>query len=136
MQGLNTHINFNGNCREAMQFYKRCLGAELDVLPFSQTPCNAPAELKDKIAHACLKKGALMLMGSDSPQQAVTQGNNFCVAVQCDNLEEIEKLFRAFSEGGTVIMPLQDMFWGARWGLLTDQFGINWMFNCELPKKN
>jgi PhnB protein len=137
MQGLSTHLSFNGNCREAMHFYKQCLGAELDVMPFSETPCNVPADQKDRIAHARLTKGSVLLMASDGmATQPLKEGNNFCVAIQCESLEEIEKLFTAFSEGGKVTLPLQDMFWGARFGLLTDRFGINWMFNCELPKSN
>jgi PhnB protein len=78
-----------------------------------------------------------LLMASDTmPGMPFTQGNNIWVNVECDGVPEIEALFKAFSEGGKVIMPLADQCWGARFGMLTDKFGINGMFNCELPKKN
>lgn len=86
--------------------------------------------------HARLTKGPVTLMASDSMMSdPVQQGNNFHVVIACDSIPEAEKLFTAFSENGKVILPLQDMFWGARFGMLTDQFGINWMFSAELPKK-
>jgi PhnB protein len=136
MKDINTYLTFDGNCREAMTFYEKCLGAELHMMPFSQAPHEFPKEQKDLIMHAQLKKGSAVLMASDGMGDApVRQGNNFSVAIQCDSLQEIEKLFTAFSEKGTVVMPLQDQFWGARFGMLTDQFGIQWMFNFELPKK-
>ncbi len=75
-------------------------------------------------------------MASDSmPGMPLTVGNNIWVNIDCDSIPEIEQCFSALSEGGTVIMPLADQFWGARFGMLADKFGINWMLNCELPKK-
>jgi PhnB protein len=61
-------------------------------------------------------------------------GNNFSIAVECESMPEIDTLFTALGENGKVTMPLQDTNWGARFGMLTDQFGIRWMFNYELPK--
>ena len=66
----------------------------------------------------------------------VTQGNNFFLNLNCDSLEEIERVFNAVGKSGKVLLPLQDMFWGARFGMLTDQFGVNWMFSFELEKRN
>ena len=57
------------------------------------------------------------------------------IYIDCDNIAEIERLFGGFSEDGKVTMPLQDQFWGARFGMLVDKFGVHWMFNCDLPKK-
>jgi PhnB protein len=86
--------------------------------------------------HAALKKGPVMLMASDTmPGQPFKMGDNVHVNIDCDSVEEIERLFKAFSEGGKVTMPLADQFWGARFGMLDDKFGVHWMFNCELPKK-
>ena len=87
------------------------------------------------IAHASLTKEAPILMASDAmPGMPFTQGNNFWVNINCESLPEIERLFTALGEKGKVVMPLQDMFWGAHFGMLTDQFGINWMFNYERSK--
>lgn len=85
--------------------------------------------------HAALAKGpAMILMASDTAPGELHSGNNFWLNIQCDSLDEIERLFGALGEGGTVKMPLHDAFWGARFGMLTDRFGINWMFNYELKK--
>ena len=74
-------------------------------------------------------------MASDCmPGMPAQQGNNFSIAIMCESRQEIEKLFAALSEKGNVTMPLADTFWGAHFGMLTDQFGIPWMFNYELPK--
>jgi PhnB protein len=135
MKEIATYLNFNGNCRDAMKFYERCLGGELHMMPFSEVPGNYPPEAKDRIMHARLTNGPAVLMASDTmPGMPFQQGTNFAIAVQCQSQEEIEKLFNAISEKGKVTMPLQDTFWGARFGMLTDQFGINWMFNFEKPK--
>jgi PhnB protein len=135
MKELVTYLNFNGNCRDAMKFYERCLGGELQMMPFSEVPGNHPPEAKDRIMHARLTNGSAVLMASDTmPGMPFQQGTNFAISVHCQSQEELERLFNAISEKGKVTMPLQDTFWGARFGMLTDQFGINWMFNFEKPK--
>ncbi len=135
MKAVTTYLTFDGNCREAMTFYGNCLGADLHAMPFSDMPGNVPAQAKDRIMHARLIKGTTLLMASDSmPGMPFQQGNNFSVSVECESLEEIERLFAAIGENGAIKMPLQDVFWGARFGMLTDRFGINWMFNFEKPK--
>jgi len=129
MQGIVTYLNFDGNCKEAMTFYGKCLGAELFLMPFEG--------VADRIMHARLSKGTTsLLMASDTmPGTPVTQGNNFWVSVHCESMQEIQQLFAAIGEGGKVTLPLQDTFWNAHFGMLVDRFGINWMFNYELPKK-
>jgi PhnB protein len=133
-----TYLNFDGNTRDAMTFYARCLGGELSVMPFSEAPGDFPKDAKDKVMHAKItKNGATVLMASDAlaghgaPFRA---GNNFSISLDCETLDEIERLFSAFSENGKITMPLQDTFWGARFGMITDQFGTNWMFNFEKPR--
>ncbi len=136
MKEIATYLNFDGNCREAMTFYKECLGAELHLMPFSEMPGDHPPESKHRIMHARLAKGAMAIMASDTmPGMPLHQGNNFSISIQCDSQHEIDSFFAALSEGGKVTMPLQDQFWGARFGMVTDRFGIQWMFNFEHPKK-
>jgi PhnB protein len=135
MKAIATYLTFDGNCREAMAFYKECMGAELNITPFSDMPGDYPESAKDRVMHARLTKGSAMLMASDTmPGMPFQQGNNFSVSVDCESLQEIEKLFTALSEKGQVKMALHDAFWGARFGMLKDRFGINWMLNFETPK--
>jgi PhnB protein len=136
MKDLTTYLIFDGNCREVMTFYGHCLGSEVNFVPFSEELCGElPKEAKDRIMHARLAKGAAILMASDNmPGMPFQQGNNFSISINCESVDEIDKLFAALSEKGKITMPLQQTFWAARFGMLTDQFGINWMFNFEQPK--
>ena len=135
MKEIVTYLNFDGNCGDAMKFYARCLDAELYLMPFSEMP-EYPKEAKDRIMHARLSKGSAVIMASDTmPGMSFQPGNNFSICIGCENVEELEKVFSALSEKGKITMALQDTFWGARFGMLTDQFGIQWMFNFEKPKQ-
>ncbi|MEJ7606210.1 MAG: VOC family protein [Bryobacteraceae bacterium] len=133
MKDTNTYLMFDGNTREAMTFYKECLAAELHIMNYSEAPgCDVPPGAENRVVHAMLRKGQAVLMASDTPPgMPVQQGNNFSININCESLEEIQSLFAALGKDGKVTMPLQDMFWGAHFGMLTDQFGINWMFNFE-----
>lgn len=131
MKEIAPYLIFNGECKAAMEFYKKCLDAQLDLVPFSSSPMKVPEGAGELIMHARLAKGAAVLMASDStPENRVQVGNNFWVSLQCESVEEAEKLFAAFSAGAQKItMPLQETFWAVRFGMLTDKFGVNWMFN-------
>ena len=137
MKAIVTYLNFNGNCREAMKFYQRCLGGELSIMPFSEAPGDFPKEAKDRVMHARVTKdGTTLLMASDTmPGSNFVQGTNFSISIDCQGAEETDRLFTAFGENAKITMPLQDAFWGARFGMLRDKFGINWMFNFEKPKQ-
>ena len=135
MKEMVTYLNFDGNARDAMQFYARCLQAELLLMPFSEANVDAPPEAQDRTMHAKLTKGSCVLMASDiMPGMPFQRGNNFYICLNCESLEETERVFAALGEKGKVTMPLQDTFWGARFGLITDQFDVNWMFNFEKTK--
>jgi PhnB protein len=132
-------LHFDGNCREAMEFYRHCFEAELFLLPFSGAPADVlpgAAKAPERIMHATLSKGATFLMAADTmPGAPFQRGNDFSLAVECESLQEQERLFAALGQNGKVTMPLQDTFWGARFGMLTDRFGLRWMFNFPLPKQ-
>ncbi len=135
MKNINTYLIFNGNCRQAMKFYEQCLGGELYMMPYCEMPggcADLPKEAKDWIMHARLTKGSMVLMASDTrPGIPIVQGNNFFVSVNCESVQEAEKLFKALGEKGAVTMPLEETFWALRFGMLTDQFGIKWMLNLD-----
>jgi PhnB protein len=134
-----TYLNFDGTCRQAMEFYKKCLGADLHLIPFSEVPGALPPEAKgaeDRIMHAMLRKGSACIMASDLvPGMHFQPGTNFAISLHCDSIPEAEALFAAFSEKAKIVMPLQETFWATRYGMLTDQFGIGWMFNLEKPRE-
>jgi PhnB protein len=135
MKAITTYLTFDGNTREAMTFYAKCLGATLHLQSFKDAKVDVPKGHEHRIMHARLERGSAVLMASDAPPGQFTQGNNFFVCVDCESTPESEQLFKVLGEGGKVMMPLQDTFWGAWFGMLTDRFGVQWMFNYEHPKK-
>ena len=135
MKTFTTCLTFDGNCREAMTFYRDCFGAELQLTAFSQMHGDIAKEAADRIMHARLVEGSRMLMASDTmPGMPFQRGNNVSIAIECESLPEIERLFTALSQKGTVEMPPTDAPWGARFGMLTDRYGTRWLLNYELPK--
>ena len=136
MKAINNYLNFDGQTREAMTFYAKCLDAELTMQTFKDVGMDMPGG-EDRIVHARLSKGgsANVIMASDSqPGQPVTVGNNVWISIDCDDEKEQDNQFQALSEGGQVIMPLDNAFWGARFGMLRDKYGLGWMFNLEQQK--
>lgn len=135
MKSLVNYLNFDGNARDAMTFYAECLGADLTIQSFRESGMPVTPETENRTIHARLEKGPVSIMASDTqPGMPFVQGNNFSLCIDCSSAEELERLFTALGSGGKVQMELQDTFWGARFGLLTDKFGVSWMFNLELPK--
>ena len=134
---LITYVTFGGNCEEAINFYKDALGAEIILINrMGESPMEVPENLKNKIMHARLKIGDNTLYMSDTfDPSALIKGNNVSLSIQIDDTAQLDKLFMRLSAGGTVDMALQDTFWGARFGMFTDKFGIKWMMNCELKKE-
>jgi PhnB protein len=132
---LNPYLNFNGNAADAMKLYETALGAKSDrVMRFGDAQgMDVPADQKNRVMHATLHIGSGVVMVSDTmPGQSVPAGGNSHVCLDFDDPADLVKKFEALSAGGRVTMPVQDTFWGAKFGMLTDRFGINWMFNCEL----
>lgn len=134
---LITYLTFAGNCEEALNFYKQALGAEVLHLSYmGEGEMEIPENLNGKVMHARLKIGDNELYMSDNfDPSSIKQGNNVSLSLNTDNISQTENLFNRLSEGGSVITPLQDTFWGARFGMFTDKFGIHWMMNCELKKE-
>lgn len=130
MKAINSYLMFNGNCREAMEFYAKAFGGELHVMTWAEAP-QPPTEGADLVMHSRLTSGSVLLMASDTPgdRPPTPAGRNVGLSIECSSREEEERLFAALSEGGTVMMPLQDTFWGAFYGMLTDKFGIWWMLD-------
>lgn len=136
MKHATTYIHFDGNCREAMTFYQKCFEGELQLNTYPDASGKPSTDPGATIMHSQVLLGGMpLLMASDTtPEGPVKAGNNFSVAIECESIEEIERLFNGIGEKGKVRLPLSDMPWGARFGMLTDQFGIQWMFNCTACK--
>ena len=132
---LNPYLNFDGTAEKAIKLYETALGARTESIQrFGEVPGGAP-ENKNRVMHALLRVGEGVLMISDTqPGMPRTLGDQLHIALDFDDLAEMARRFEALAAGGKVTMPLQDTFWGARFGMLTDAHGINWMFNANLPK--
>ena len=135
MLTINPYLNFPGTTEEAFNFYKSVFGGEFAMLQrFSDTPegDKVPADVKDKIMHVALPIGGNVLMATDAVESmgfSLTPGNNMYICISPESKEEADRIFNGLAEGGKVSMPLQDMFWGAYYGDLTDKFGVRWMVN-------
>jgi len=134
MLGLKPFITFNGNCEEALHYYKNTLdGAIPSLMYFEEGPIDVPEEYKKKVMYAEFNFGDSSFMASDrNPESPYTEGNNISLSFGTTDLETTEKWFAGLAKEGSVLMNLQDTFWGARFGMVADKYGINWMFNCEM----
>jgi PhnB protein len=132
MAQLNPYITFNGNCREAMEFYKACLGGELSIMAVGDSPMASDMpDKKDNVLHSMLKKDGMVLLASDMimPGELI-RGNTITLCINGGTKEELQQFFAKLSEGGTVGQPLTEAFFGT-YGELTDKFGMNWMFQAD-----
>ena len=137
MKQLGAYLRFDGNCREAMTFYKDCLGGELSMQTVGESPMakQLPPQAQKNIMHSSLVKGKVVLLGSDMVDPGKrTNGNSISLFIECDSEEEIKTCFAKLAAGGKVDMPLKTEFWGATFGMLTDKYGNEWMLNYEKPK--
>ena len=131
MQTITAYLFFDGNAREAMEYYKQCLNGTLQVTTFGEGGCST-GEAKDRVMHARLTRGSSRLMASDTmPGMPYEKGNGFAIALDCESMTEINTVFDALSAGGKVTKALSDMPWGAHFGMLTDKFGTEWMLSFE-----
>lgn len=132
MTQISAYLNFNGNCREAMTFYKNCLGGELSLqtVEGSAMEAGCPSGVKHQILHSSLTKNGLILMGSDmvSPE-GLKMGNNISLSLNCSSEDEIKRFYKELSSGGKIIEPLNVQFWGAMFAVFKDKMGITWMLN-------
>lgn len=134
MLGVHPYIAFPGNCREAIEFYKAALDAEvLFVQTVGDSPMKnmGPAE---NIMHCTIKVGGSTIMMCDNPgPDAPPAGGNISLTVGVKDAAEAKRAFDNLSQGGTVVMPLEKTYWAEAFGMLKDKFGISWMVNCEAP---
>lgn len=129
---LYPYLTFNGNCRKAMAFYKKCLGGELIMQTVGESPManKLPMEMKAYILHCTLVTKGFIIMGSDmTPETNLIKGNNNALMLKCDSEKEIISFFKSLSAGGQVRSPLETTFWGTLFGEFTDRFGNHWILS-------
>ncbi len=129
---IEPYLIFSGRCEEALEFYRRTLGAEIEMMMrFDESPEPLPAEAvapgnEKKIMHASLRIGGARVMASDgNPAGSTFQGFSLSLSVPSEH--EANKVFAALADGGSIDMPLAKTFWSPLFGLLTDRFGVSWM---------
>ena len=134
MTQINSYLTFNGNCRQAMNFYKDCLGGELFFQTIGESPLSdkMPEQMKDCILHSTLTNGNLVIMASDMVgENGLIKGNTVSLMLNCSSEEEIRNFYAALSDGGKQTHPLEISFWGALFGDLVDKFGNNWLLHFD-----
>lgn len=138
MTQIHSYLTFNGNCREAMTFYKECLGGELVLQTIGESPMaeKMPRQMKKSILHSTLTNDNLVLMGSDMvSEKGLIKGNSVSLMLNCSSEDEIRNYYENLCEGGQATHPPEDTFWGALFGDLTDKFGNHWLLHFDRNKK-
>jgi PhnB protein len=132
---INPYIAFDGNCEQAVKFWAEVLGAELDIRRMGDGPMPIPPEAKNRVMHATVKAGPLLLMASDGmPGQTVEKGGPISLSLNFASRDEQSRVWERLAQGGAVVMPLEEQFWG-RFGMVKDKFGIQWMLNLDAGKR-
>jgi Uncharacterized protein conserved in bacteria len=131
------YVHFAGNAEEALNFYKDILNGEIVMISrYGESPMPVDDDWKNKLMHARLKFGNSVLYVSDGPKDySVTRNQDIQLSVDVPDENKIEEIFNKMAEGGKITLPLADQFWGAKFGMLHDKFGVGWMFNCDLKKQ-
>jgi len=129
------YVNFNGNCREAIEFYTDVFGAEKPkIMLFGDAPSQGgyplTEETKNMVMHATLDiKGSTVMFSDILPGMPFVAGNNISLMVGSNDMDEIKSMFNKLKIGGTVGMDLQETFWSKCYGFVTDKYGIGWQLN-------
>lgn len=131
---MNTYVNFAGTCAEAFRFYEKHLGAQIGMMmTHGQAPDQSAVkpEWKDAVLHATVSIGDTELMAADIPSAQPMRSAYLSLGVDSD--PEAERIFSALSDGGRILMPMQETFFASRFGQVQDRFGINWMILHQRP---
>jgi PhnB protein len=134
---LQSYLFFDGRCEEAIEFYKKAIGAEVEMLmrfkdsPEPPQPGMVPPGSDNKVMHASLRIGDTNVMASDSRCTGQPRFEGFALTLTAANEAEADRLFAALADGGEVRMPLAKTFFSPRFGMVADRFGVSWMVLVE-----
>jgi PhnB protein len=132
---VQSYLFFDGRCEEAVEFYKRALGAKVEMLmrfkeaPDPPPPGTVPPGFDDKIMHTSFRIGDTVVMASDGCTDGKANFKGFSLSLALEKEADADRFFAALADGGAVQMPLGKTFWSPRFGMLTDRFGVGWMIN-------
>lgn len=130
------YLSFDGNCREAFDFYTKVLDGEIKgIVTNGETPMAGEfsTDEQDKVMNAYLVAEGAELMGADAPSHhPYSKPTGFTISIQLDDDARAERIFAALAEGGEVQMPMEGTFWARKFGMLVDRYGIPWMINSGM----
>ena len=130
---IEPYLFFEGRCEEAIEFYRKALGAEIEMLlriqdsPEPPPPGMLPPGSESKIMHASFLIGGKRVMASDGRCGGETSFQGFALSIAVPDEAQVDKMFKALAAEGQVQMPLSKTFWSPRFGMVTDRFGVLWM---------
>ncbi len=136
---IEPYLFFDGRAEEALNFYRRTIGAEVVMLlrfkdsPEPMPPSMIPPGAENKIMHASFRVGETMIMASDGPCRGQATFQGFALSLTAASEAEADRLFAALGDGGTVQMPLTKTFFSPRFGAVVDRFGVSWMIIVPAP---
>jgi PhnB protein len=129
------YLFFGGRCEEALEFYRKTIGAEVQMLMrFGESPEPPPGLApgnENKVMHASFRVGESTLMASDGRCQGEPNFDGFTLSIVAPDETEADRVFNALAEGGKVEMPMMKTFWAPKFGMLEDRFGLGWMVSVE-----
>jgi len=131
---VSPYLSFDGGCEAAFTLYSQCLGGTLGaIFRYAGSPMasQAPADWQNKVMHASMTVGDLMLMGADVTPDKYEPPKGFSLSIQLTDSTDAERIFRELARDGRIVMPLEKTFWAERFGMVVDRFGIPWLINCE-----
>ena len=135
MAAVTAYLFFSGRCEEALEFYKRTLGAQVEaMMRNAESPEPPPPGMKappEKILHSSLRIGDTVLLASDGMSEGQTDFRGFSLSIAAKDQEDAKRIFNALAEGGQVQLPLGPTFWSPCFGMVSDKFGLGWMVGIE-----
>ena len=135
---VQAYVTFSGRCEEALEFYKKSIGAEVTgLLRWKDCPdagMKPPPGFEEKIMNATFRIGETDLMADDGMDEKAAEFKGMTLAIEVADDAEAKRVFMALGESGSVTMPLMKTFWTSSFGMLTDKFGVPWMVNVVAPK--
>ena len=136
---IESYLFFNGNCEQAVEFYRKAVGAEVQMMmrykesPEPPKPGMVPPGFENKIMHTSFRIGQTTIMAADDCSGQTARFEGFSLALSVPTEAEADRVFAALAEGGKIRMPLMKTFWSPRFGMLSDRFGVGWMVSVRPP---